>query len=43
MAKVKETETAKVKETAKENIDVLDTYKQNALRTVDEISKYQPQ
>ena len=50
MSKVKETEAAKVKETnakvketATENIDVLDSYKNNALRTVDEMSKYQPQ
>ena len=34
--------TEKSRETATEN-DVLDTYKQNALRTIDEMSKYQPQ
>ena len=34
--------TEKSRESATEN-DVLDTYKQNALRTIDEMSKYQPQ
>ena len=34
--------TEKSRETATEN-DVIDTYKQNALRTIDEMSKYQPQ
>jgi hypothetical protein len=35
--------TEKSRETATENIEMLDTYKQNMLRTIDEISKYQPQ
>lgn len=35
--------TEKSRETATENVEVLDTYKQNMLRTIDEISKYQPQ
>ena len=35
--------TEKSKENTTENTEVLDTYKQNLLRTVDEISKYQPQ
>ena len=35
--------TEKFRETATENVDILDTYKQNMLRTVDEVSKYQPQ
>jgi hypothetical protein len=35
--------TEKSRETATENTEVLDTYKQNMLRTIDEISKYQPQ
>lgn len=33
---------SKSKETATENVEVLDTYKENMLRTIDEISKYQP-
>jgi hypothetical protein len=35
--------TEKSRETATENIEILDAYKQNMLRTVDEMSKYQPQ
>jgi hypothetical protein len=35
--------TDKSRETATEDVDILDTYKQNMLRTVDQISKYQPQ
>jgi hypothetical protein len=35
--------TDKSRETATEGVDILDTYKQNMLRTVDQISKYQPQ
>ena len=35
--------TEKSRETAAENAEVLDTYKQNMLRTIDEMSKYQPQ
>ena len=35
--------TEKSRENTAENTEVLDTYKQNLLRTVDEISKYQPQ
>ena len=35
--------TEKSRENIAENADLLDTYKQNMLRTVDEISKYQPQ
>jgi len=35
--------TEKSRENVTENVEVLDTYKQNMLRTVDEISKYQPQ
>lgn len=35
--------TEKSRETATENVEMLDTCKQNMLRTVDEISKYQPQ
>jgi len=35
--------TEKTRENVTENVEVLDTYKQNMLRTVDEISKYQPQ
>ena len=31
------------KETASENANALDAYKQNMLRSVDEVSKYQPQ
>jgi hypothetical protein len=37
------TDKEKSKETATENVDILDTYKENMLRTVDEVSKYQPQ
>jgi hypothetical protein len=33
----------KSRETATENVEMLDTFKQNMLRTIDEISKYQPQ
>jgi hypothetical protein len=33
---------SKSKETATENVEVLDTYKENMLRTIDEMSKYQP-
>jgi|SRR4030095_819102 hypothetical protein len=33
---------SKSKETATENVEVLDTYKENMLRTIDEVSKYQP-
>jgi anaerobic ribonucleoside-triphosphate reductase len=35
--------TDKSRENATENVEILDTYKQNMLRTIDEISKYQPQ
>ena len=35
--------TEKSRETATENVEMLDACKQNMLRTVDEISKYQPQ
>lgn len=35
--------TEKSRETASENVEMLDTCKQNMLRTIDEISKYQPQ
>ena len=35
--------TEKSRETATENVEMLDTCKQNMLRVVDEISKYQPQ
>lgn len=35
--------TEKSRETATENVEMLDTCKQNMLRTIDEISKYQPQ
>lgn len=35
--------TEKSRETAAENVEILDTCKQNMLRTIDEISKYQPQ
>ena len=35
--------TEKSRENVTENVEILDTYKQNMLRTVDEISKYQPQ
>lgn len=35
--------TEKSRENATENAEVLDAYKQNLLRTIDEISKYQPQ
>lgn len=35
--------TEKSKENASENVEMLDVCKQNMLRTVDEISKYQPQ
>ena len=35
--------SGKTRENATENAEVLDTYKQNMLRTIDEISKYQPQ
>jgi hypothetical protein len=35
--------TDKSRETATEDNDILDIYKQNMLRTVDQISKYQPQ
>lgn len=35
--------TEKSRENASENVEMLDVYKQNMLRTVDEISKYQPQ
>jgi hypothetical protein len=35
--------TDKSSETATEGVDILDIYKQNMLRTVDQISKYQPQ
>ena len=31
------------RETATENVEMLDSCKQNMLRTIDEISKYQPQ
>ena len=43
MAKVKESETAKVKESERERLDDLGACQQNMLRTVDEISKYEPQ
>jgi hypothetical protein len=33
---------SKSKETASESVEVLDTYKENMLRTIDEMSKYQP-
>ena len=35
--------TEKSRENVTENVEILDTYKQNMLRTVDEISKFQPQ
>lgn len=35
--------TEKSRETATENVEMLDTCKQNMLRAIDEISKYQPQ
>ena len=35
--------TEKSRETATENVEMLDTCKQNMLRTIDEVSKYQPQ
>ena len=35
--------TEKSRDTATENVEMLDTCKQNMLRVVDEISKYQPQ
>jgi len=35
--------TEKTRENVAENVELLDTYKQNMLRTVDEIAKYQPQ
>ena len=35
--------TEKSRENASENVEMLDVCKQNMLRTVDEISKYQPQ
>jgi hypothetical protein len=35
--------TEKSRESATENVEMLDTCKQNMLRAVDEISKYQPQ
>ena len=35
--------TEKSRENIAENAELLDTYKQNMLRTVDEIAKYQPQ
>ena len=35
--------TEKTRENVAENAELLDTYKQNMLRTIDEISKYQPQ
>jgi hypothetical protein len=35
--------TEKARETATENVEILDSCKQNMLRTIDEISKYQPQ
>ena len=35
--------TEKSRENVAENAELLDTYKQNMLRTVDEIAKYQPQ
>ena len=35
--------TEKTRENVAENVELLDTYKQNMLRTIDEISKYQPQ
>ena len=35
--------TEKSRDTATENVEMLDTCKQNMLRAVDEISKYQPQ
>ena len=35
--------TEKTRETATENAEILDSCKQNMLRTIDEISKYQPQ
>ena len=35
--------TEKSRETTTENVEMLDTCKQNMLRTIDEISKYQPQ
>jgi len=35
--------TEKSRETTNENVEMLDTCKQNMLRTIDEISKYQPQ
>ena len=35
--------TEKSRETATESVEMLDTCKQNMLRTIDEISKYQPQ
>ena len=34
---------SKSKETATENVEVLDTCRQNMVRTIDEMSKYQPQ
>ena len=33
---------SKSKETASESVEVLDTYKENMLKTIDEMSKYQP-
>ncbi|TLX68539.1 MAG: hypothetical protein E6K94_11155 [Thaumarchaeota archaeon] len=35
--------TEKSRENVTENVEILDTCKQNMLRTIDEISKYQPQ
>ena len=35
--------TEKTRENVAENVELLDTCKQNMLRTIDEISKYQPQ
>ena len=35
--------TEKSRENATENVEMLDTCKQNMLRTIDEVSKYQPQ
>ncbi len=35
--------TEKTRENVTETVEVFDTYKQNMLRTIDEISKYQPQ
>jgi hypothetical protein len=35
--------TDKSREAASEGVDILDTYKQIMLRTIDQISKYQPQ